>query len=123
MSVTELPPRPWVMACGCSTTAVRRLPDGSSYPVCFPHYGIDPGAETLIEPDAQPSLEGRRARCAYFNAALGRCNDTRHNRFSEKSGKVGDYLSEIESSWTLPFFEHCPDQEFDKFFCGCWGWD
>ena len=30
---------------------------------------------------------------------------------------------ERESSIELPFFEYKPDKEYDKFYCGCGGWD
>lgn len=23
----------------------------------------------------------------------------------------------------LPFFEAQPDREYDKYYCGCWGWE
>lgn len=27
------------------------------------------------------------------------------------------------SKWTLPFFQHNPDKEFDNCYDGCYGWD
>lgn len=29
----------------------------------------------------------------------------------------------VSSKMTLPFFRHCPDKEYDSYYCGCWGWD
>jgi hypothetical protein len=57
----------------------------------------------LISED-QPELYGRRAKCSYNNP-YGKCK------------------SEITSSLELAFFEHQPDQEYDRYYCGCWGWD
>lgn len=47
---------------------------------------------------SQPNLTGRMAKCA-------ECTNT------------------TESSTSLPFFEHKPTQEHDRYYCGCWGWD
>lgn len=52
------------------------------------------------EPAAEvPNLEGRTARCAY------NCG------------------SERPSSLTLAFFEHKPNEDKDRYYCGCYGWD
>lgn len=45
-----------------------------------------------------PNLDGRIARCSY-------CGNT------------------TKSQYTLPFFEHQPDKEYDKYYDGCFGWD
>ncbi len=29
----------------------------------------------------------------------------------------------VESDPALPFFEAKPDQEYDLYYCGCYGWD
>lgn len=49
--------------------------------------------------EGNDGLEGRSARCIY------------------NCGK------KIESKWELPFFKYQPDQEFDSYYCGCFGWD
>jgi hypothetical protein len=59
--------------------------------------------------DSPPSLEGRKARCAYW----GICH------------------CEMPSSRDLPFFEYrgpgtnhyAGEKETDEFYCGCRGWD
>lgn len=28
----------------------------------------------------------------------------------------------VDSNWNLPFFEYRPEEEFDRFYSGCWGW-
>lgn len=45
-----------------------------------------------------PDLTGRKARCS-------------------DCGEI------VNSNWNLPFFEYCPDKEFDRFYSGCFGWD
>ncbi len=30
---------------------------------------------------------------------------------------------EVESHPGLPFFTECSDDEMDRFYCGCYGWD
>ena len=47
---------------------------------------------------AEPDLTGRKARCSYGGA-------------------------EVASSTRLAFFEHRPNEPFDKYYCGCFGWD
>lgn len=48
--------------------------------------------------NAKPNLEGRKARCMY-------CGD------------------EVPSSVNLPFFKYQEDKEYDRYYCGCLGWD
>ena len=47
----------------------------------------------------EPTLEGREARCTYG------CGSKR------------------PSSFDLPFFRYCPGSEYDRYYCGCEGWD
>lgn len=47
----------------------------------------------------EPTLEGREARCTYG------CGSKRL------------------SSFDLPFFCYCPGSEYDRYYCGCEGWD
>jgi hypothetical protein len=51
---------------------------------------------------AAPDLSHRKALCLYHGS---KCH------------------SEAESSESLAFFEHLPDSEDDRYYCGCWGWD
>lgn len=84
----------------------------SSHPTCVAHFGLHPGACTVVE---QPSLSGRRARCAYYGAQTSRrneCNDCT---------VICDH--EVDSSTDLAFFESKPDEPFDQFYCGCHSWD
>lgn len=70
--------------------------DKDGNPCCAICAGFTPNA--FIVDDSAPDLTGRKAKCCYC-------------------GK------ERESSPELPFFEYKPDKEYDKFYCGCWGWD
>jgi hypothetical protein len=56
---------------------------------------------------AASDLTGRMAKCHY------------------KSGRDGKAHANgpVASSFSLAFFEYKPDQEFDTYYCGCWGWD
>lgn len=65
-------------------------------PACAICIGIHEGA-TIID-DSPASLEGRIAECM-------------------------DCHGRRPSDLSLPFFEHKSDSPFDKFYCGCRGWD
>ncbi len=45
-----------------------------------------------------PSLEDRKAKCIY-------CNNMEDSKYS------------------LPFFKHKPNDKYDEYYCGCYGWD
>lgn len=47
-------------------------------------------------------LEGRMAICG------------QHKDISEKSI--------VPSRWDLPFFKYRPQEPYDAYYCGCWGW-
>lgn len=59
------------------------------------------------------------------------CNEFRtkivSNNFSERKaicmGCKHGKANTVESSMDLPFFQHRPDEEYDSYYCGCWGWD
>lgn len=72
------------------------------YPKCKICGATDREAGQVGVHESLPSLEGRRARCAYYK---GKCQ------------------SEADSKRGLAFFEHLPEQEFDRYYCGCRGWD
>lgn len=78
------------MSCGCVAQGYRT---DTKEPVCVTH-DCDEVVKEI------PSLEGRKARCAYCQTV-------------------------VDSSYGLPFFEHRPNhyQNFDGYYCGCRGWD
>jgi len=63
---------------------------------CVICVGIRPGA-TVVD-SSPPSLDGRTARCY-----CGR--------------------EEPSDPTRLAFFEHVPDADHDRYYCGCRGWD
>ena len=93
-----------MMKCGHSANANRIHKDGTKTPSCAICAGITPDAEIVVD---APDLEGRKARCSYFGTSHG--STTCHG--------------EVASSPNAAFFEHRPGAEFDRFYCGCWGWD
>lgn len=96
-----------LMKCGHVANAEHVLKDGSRAPVCVICVGIHEGAE-IVERKCKGTdgLEVRKARCVYSQPKRGyTCQ------------------GEVDSKWELPFFEHRPDQDHDKYYCGCWGWD
>lgn len=40
-----------------------------------------------------------------------------------RSARCSECGKEIGSRWELAFFEHLPEMPFDRFYCGCRGWD
>lgn len=113
-----------MMKCGHAANATLRLGDGTNAPTCVICAGIaSVGDDYKTVDQAPPSLEGRISRCSYykpsFKCSCGKdhCPPTRHERHGGRYGSV------VPSSSELPFFEHRPSDDFDRHFCGCWGWD
>ena len=105
---------PPMMKCGHAANAT----DGKTgAPCCVICHGL-PGA-TQVD-DTPPDLSQRMARCAYYGKNVirpfhGSC---------DYGGQRGTFCyCEKPSSAKLPFFEHVPSKEFDRFYCGCMGWD
>jgi hypothetical protein len=96
-----------MMMCGHAANG-----SGANGPICVICAGTDPGA-TMI--DTRPlNLDGREARCHYVRAG----------KYGASSGEArADRHGYAASSTDLPFFESKPNQEFDEYYCGCWGWD
>lgn len=105
-----------LMKCGCAANAT----DEYGNPCCAIHLGLLSGADIVA---STPNLAGRFARCVYFGKAKPRrryandeCNYGCRGNNVCKCGKV-------PSSLDLAFFEYKPNEEHDKFYCGCFGWD
>ncbi len=64
-----------------------------------------------------PNLNGRRARCCYYNMR----SPGHGSNYGTRPGEV--CRVEVDSSMDLPFFEYKEGSEFDLFYCGCRGWD
>lgn len=77
----------------CGHTANAEYDDGK--PCCLI---CSPKREAYEVVDDKPDLTGRKAKCT-------------------DCGEI------VDSNLNLPFFEYCPDKEYDRFYSGCWGWD
>lgn len=77
----------------CGHTANAEYDDGK--PCCLI---CSPKREAYEVVEDKPDLTGRKAKCT-------------------DCGEI------VDSNWNLPFFEYCPDKEYDRFYSGCWGWD
>ena len=75
---------------------VSNATDELNNPVCVICYGVE--NEIVCECINNNGLIGRKAKCIY-----------------------GDKIT--DSRWDLPFFKYCPEEEFDEYYCGCYGWD
>ena len=83
----------------CGHVANGQTEDGKL--CCTICYGVYPGADITL--DSTPEFKNRQAKCNYNN-------------------QVGDCKSIVPSRLGLPFFEHKPDEDFDRYYCGCFGW-
>ncbi len=94
--MTSVPP---MMLCGHAANAVG--PDGA--PSCAICIMLDPGA-TVVDSNP-PDFSGRQMLCSY------------------RVKRNGDNHVPVPSDPSRAFFEHKPDEEYDRYYCGCWGWD
>ena len=85
----------YLMKCGHVANAY----DPYGNPVCVICAGITDDAD-IIEKECRGSvgLEGRTAKCPECGL-------------------------KTKSRWDLPFFKYRPDNEFDEYYNGCYGWD
>jgi hypothetical protein len=77
----------------CGHAANAHRADGSQ--CCAICIGLDAGAIIVMD---CPTLEGRIALCGYCHA-------------------------QVESNTKLAFFEYRPNEAYDKYYCGCEGWE
>ncbi len=83
----------YLMKCG----HVANMKDLYDNPICgLCHELNDDAYKVEKECVGSTELKGRKAKCIY-----------------------GD--SETKSKWNLPLFRYCPDEEFDEYYCGCYG--
>ena len=107
-----------LMKCGCVAMTVCSKKDGVVYdptvPSCLTHDCLDIEA-------APPDLSGRRTRCDYFGRGGFRnyeCNYRARTGCSRQQ-----CMCELPSDLALPFFIYKPAAKWDRFYCGCAGWD
>ncbi len=115
-----------IMACGCVANATKRMADGTEVPACVIH------DETLLMAEA-PNLEGRIARCAYCGKEKPSSRGLPFFEFlGEGSPEAKDMCTcgyhrkahemDNERRLTHPFKARGP-AKFDRYYCGCRGWD
>jgi hypothetical protein len=114
--VTEHP----MMECGHAANAVCNAKSGVKYDPPIPSCVICSCIEIAKTP---PSLNRRKAKCDYFGRTWGRNSGPIYGGSKECSRTNGCGCIVDSDSETLPFFEHRPNKDFDKFYCGCHGWD
>jgi len=104
-----------MMKCGHAANATN----GEGKPSCVICIGLTNDAKTADELFCVEDLVGRKARCSYYGSTpRGR------NHESNYGCKYGEEcLCEVPSDTSLPFFSWTPMNDFDDFYCGCWGWD
>lgn len=108
----EKPTHP-ILKCGCAAQAVKTMTNGVAHdpiPCCIIHDCVEIA-------DNAPDLTGRIALCAYSGCKSNIRKSTHYGEY----GKDG--RSFAPSSPDLPFFEHKPDRDTDRYYCGCFGWD
>lgn len=102
-----------MMKCGCAAQGVMTARGGVKFDPPIPSCVI----HDCIEIAETPNLTGRIAKCAYKGCKTNSRRSTHYGAYTE------DGRSEAPSSLDLPFFEHRPTEPFDRFYCGCNGWD
>lgn len=103
-----------LMKCGHTANAK----DGEGNPVCAICAVLVPGWNEVDE--NPPSLAGRLARCTYYGS-----HNPNHGHGPIYGGCEckGYCHCETASAPELPFFRPEPEADFDRFYCGCKGWD
>lgn len=99
-----------MMRCGHASNSWVTV-DGERKPACVICAGIVDGAYE-IDPNP-PTLEGREAICTHAEA----------ERLDRDHGKYRVASRAVKSETNLPLFKHLPDEPYDRYYCGCWGWD
>ena len=94
-----------MMVCGHAAQGICRESNGVKFNPPIPSCLICSCLEINKDP---PNLEGRLAKCSY----RAKRNGLKHEPEATKP-----------SSSALAFFEYKPDSEFDRYYCGCHGWD
>lgn len=89
----------YLMECG----HVASAHDTAGHPYCAACLGIYRGAHVVVKQvEGTEGLEGRKAQC-----------------YGHKGGEI----KLVDSKWGLPFFRYMPHEQYDSYYCGCWGWD
>jgi hypothetical protein len=124
-----------MMTCGHAANAVCRSNHGITYDPPIPSCAICSCTEVA---ERSPSLDGRMARCAYYRTCKSELPSHPErlaffeylgpgSRTSIEMCKCGFYKSAHNPKYSRNpkcrgFTEKGP-QEFDRYYCGCHGWD
>lgn len=46
-----------------------------------------------------------------------------YDGLENRTAKCDGCGKKVKSNWDLAFFEYCPNEEYDRYYCGCYGWD
>lgn len=109
---------PMMMRCGHAANAVCHKKAGVTYSPPVPSCAIC----ACIEKAETPDLDGRIARCAY-SARTGKCPQNYRDGYGNRHQCDCPDQCSRPSSMELAFFEHLPSEPYDRFYCGCMGWD
>ena len=100
-----------MMKCGHSANAMTNR-GGKDIPCCVICAGVVDGAYEIDE--AFKVQEGRKARCAYASPG----------RYGAQGGSFEKGFHGVKpSDQNLAFFESKPNEAYDIYYCGCFGWD
>lgn len=102
-----------LMKCGHSANAI----DEDGNPMCVICWM--PDTTDWKEVIDTPDLSTRTARCAYYGRKISLNNEC------DMCMESPDGLCHCEqpSNTDLAFFEYEPEEEYDKYYCGCHSWD
>ena len=114
---------PVMMKCGHAANATR---DGE--PACVICFGIKDGATEVAE---TPSLDGRLMRCTYDQPGKGGGGKYRKHEDGDsvRPTEMGAAFLELrpDGGWGEGKKRRTYDwdawDKYDRFYCGCWGWD
>ena len=106
-----------LMKCGCVALCMNSTKPGVLAPG-IPACPIHDCWEVDLLP---PSLDGRLARCTYYNRGSFRNYECNYRKLTGCTAIR--CLCELPSSFELAFFHYAADKNVDEFYCGCAGWD
>lgn len=111
-----------VMKCGHSAQGTVEQ-DGKQIPACIICLGQNPAA--LEKDEVAPDLHGRKARCDQWGEIPGGENHSPLNPSKCRRGEpcMCEEPSEKALAGGLPFFSHLPHATFDRYYCGCRGFE
>lgn len=128
----------YIMKCGCVAFAYSvNRETGEHTPCCFTHSGVidavgDDIGKTIMR--KQPNLDGRMAECAYGCGSMKpssvklaffeyRGPDSPDSKRKCKHCAYHDVAHGKGNPHVCDHFEPHGPFEFDKYYCGCRGWD